>query len=166
MDHIYFSCPKFTVLLVTKGSVIVEAAPIVKLFEGQTIGNLTSWAQSRFGGPIIVEELRHFRQESARSGTSPPEDGEDSPDSSRIDVDVGPTGVRPVPNNAHEERRQTRQRKKHGEERTQEERVFYHHSNPSFKASKDFESFDEAAVRSGITERNKALDPGFFKVRD
>jgi len=29
----------------------------VKKFEGQTIGTLTSWARSKFGGPIIVEEL-------------------------------------------------------------------------------------------------------------
>jgi hypothetical protein len=38
---VYFSCPKFTVLLVVKGAVIVKAAPVVKAFEGQTIGALT-----------------------------------------------------------------------------------------------------------------------------
>ena len=58
MSKVYFSCPEFTVLLVIKGPVILTAAPIVKRFEGQTIGALTSWAQSRFGGPIIVEKLR------------------------------------------------------------------------------------------------------------
>ena len=57
MSKVYFSCPKFTVLLVTSGQVIVKAAPIVKRFEGQTIGALTSWARRRFGGPIIVENL-------------------------------------------------------------------------------------------------------------
>lgn len=76
MSKLYFSCPKFTVLLVTEGPVIVTAAPIVKRFEGQTIAALTSWAQSRFGGPIIVEELRQFPQESERpAGESPPENG-------------------------------------------------------------------------------------------
>ena len=58
MSKVYFSCPKFTVLLVMEGQIIVEAAPIVKRFEGQTIGALTSWAQRRFGGPIIVREPR------------------------------------------------------------------------------------------------------------
>ena len=57
MSKVYFSCPKFTVLLVTNGPVIVEAAPIVKRFEGQTIGALTSWAKTKFAGPIIVQEL-------------------------------------------------------------------------------------------------------------
>jgi len=57
MSRLYFSCPKFTVLLVTRGPMIVEAAPIVRRFEGQTIGVLTSWARNRFGGPIIVENL-------------------------------------------------------------------------------------------------------------
>jgi len=42
-SKLYFSCLKFTVLLVMKGAVIVEAAPIVKRFEGQTIGALTNW---------------------------------------------------------------------------------------------------------------------------
>ena len=57
MSRVYFSCPEFTVLLVTRGQVIAKAAPIVRRFEGQTIGALTSWARSRFGGPIIVENL-------------------------------------------------------------------------------------------------------------
>ena len=35
----------------------MKAAPIVKRFEGQTIGALTSWARRRFGEPIIVEKL-------------------------------------------------------------------------------------------------------------
>ena len=66
----------FTVLLVMEGTVIVEAAPIVKRFEGQTIGALTSWAQSRFGGPIVVEELRRFRQGNTRTTIAyPPKDG-------------------------------------------------------------------------------------------
>jgi hypothetical protein len=62
MSKVYFSCPKFTVLLVTKGSVIVTAAPIVKRFEGQTIGALTSWARSKFGGQIRVEQLENIRR--------------------------------------------------------------------------------------------------------
>jgi len=57
MSKVYFSCPKFTVLLVTNGPMIVKAAPIVKRFEGQTIGALTSWARTKFGGPILVEKL-------------------------------------------------------------------------------------------------------------
>jgi hypothetical protein len=57
MSKVYFSCPKFTVKLVMEGAIIVEAAPIVKRFEGQTIRALTSWVQSRFGGPIIVRNL-------------------------------------------------------------------------------------------------------------
>ena len=61
MSKVYFSCPKFTVQLVMKGPIIVTAAPIVKRFEGQTIGALTSWAQKRFGGPIIVEKLEYKR---------------------------------------------------------------------------------------------------------
>ena len=57
LSKVYFSCPKFTVLLVMKGAVIVKAAPIAKAFEGQTIGGLTSWAQTKFGGPIIVKKI-------------------------------------------------------------------------------------------------------------
>jgi hypothetical protein len=57
MCKAYFSCPKFTVLLVMRGAVILKAAPIVKTFEGQTIGALTNWARKKFGGPIIVERL-------------------------------------------------------------------------------------------------------------
>ena len=57
MNSIYFSCPKFTVRLVADGAVIREAAPIVTAFEGQTIGVLRAWAESKFGGPIIVHEL-------------------------------------------------------------------------------------------------------------
>ena len=57
MSNVYFSCPEFTVLLVMEGAVIVKAAPIVRKFEGQTIGALTCWARSKFGGPIIVEKL-------------------------------------------------------------------------------------------------------------
>ena len=57
MSKVYFSCPKFTVLLVMKGAVIVKAAPIAKAFEGQTIGALTSWARTKFGGPIMVEKI-------------------------------------------------------------------------------------------------------------
>jgi len=59
MCSVYFSCPKFTARLVTRGAIIVEAAPIVRSFKGQTIGALTSWAWATFGGPIIVEELSH-----------------------------------------------------------------------------------------------------------
>ena len=57
MSKVYFSCPKFTVLLVMKGTVIVKAAPVVKAFEGQTIGALSSWARTKFGGPIVVEKI-------------------------------------------------------------------------------------------------------------
>jgi hypothetical protein len=94
MSKVYFSCPKFTVLLVTRGPVIVTAAPIVKRFEGQTISTLTTWARSRFGGPIIVQKLRKL----------PSEDGKASPVSSEIDARVRPTGVRPVSDNEHQER--------------------------------------------------------------
>ena len=54
---VYFSCPKFTVRLVVKDTVIREAAPIVKTFEGQTIGALATWARSKFGGPVIVKRI-------------------------------------------------------------------------------------------------------------
>ena len=57
VSTVYFSCPKFTVLLVLKGAVIVKAAPIVKAFEGQTISALSAWAQTKFGGPIIAEKI-------------------------------------------------------------------------------------------------------------
>jgi hypothetical protein len=67
MDSVYFSCPKFTVRLVMEGTIILEAAPIVKKFEGQTIGALTSWAQSKFGGPIIVQKLSEYVSASSRS---------------------------------------------------------------------------------------------------
>jgi hypothetical protein len=57
ISKIYFSCPKFTVLLAVKGRIIVKAAPIVKIFEGQTVGTLSSWARKKFGGPIVVKTL-------------------------------------------------------------------------------------------------------------
>ena len=57
MSRVYFSCPNFTVLLVMEGPIIVEAAPIIKRFEKQTISALTSWAHSRFGGPIVIKTL-------------------------------------------------------------------------------------------------------------
>jgi hypothetical protein len=57
MCKVYFSCRSFTVLLIVEGTVIRKAAPRVKSFEGQTIGSLTSWAEAKFGGPIIVEKL-------------------------------------------------------------------------------------------------------------
>jgi hypothetical protein len=57
MCKVYFSCRSFTVLLVMRGAVIQKAAPIVKMFEGQSIGALTTWAQKKFGGPIVVEKL-------------------------------------------------------------------------------------------------------------
>ena len=60
MNSVYFSCPKFTVRLVVTGAVIHKAAPIVKAFEGQTIGALTSWAESKFGGPIVVHKLPQY----------------------------------------------------------------------------------------------------------
>lgn len=57
MSSYYFSCPKFTVRLVVSGTIIREAAPIVKKFEGQALEALASWAESKFGGPVIVKEL-------------------------------------------------------------------------------------------------------------
>jgi hypothetical protein len=56
-QKVYFSCPGFTVRLVLEGSVIANAAPVVKAFEGQTIGDLTSWVRAKFGGPIMIEEI-------------------------------------------------------------------------------------------------------------
>jgi len=56
-SKVYFACPKFTVLLVLNGEVIVNAAPVVRAFEGQTIGALTSWALAKFGAPIRVERI-------------------------------------------------------------------------------------------------------------
>lgn len=70
MCSVYFSCPKFTVRLVTKGAVILKAAPIVRSFEGRTIGALTSWAWATFGGPIIVEELSHSLAPDSRTTRS------------------------------------------------------------------------------------------------
>ena len=67
MHSVYCSCPKFTVRLMVEGAVILQAAPIVKKFEGQTIGALTSWAHAKFGGPIIVEKLSEYA--ASRSGT-------------------------------------------------------------------------------------------------
>lgn len=65
MCSVYFSCPKFTVRLMVRRTVILQAAPIVRSFEGQTIDALTSWARATFGGPIIVERLsRSFAPES------------------------------------------------------------------------------------------------------
>lgn len=57
MSSVYFSCPSFTVRLLLNGNTIVEAAPIVRTFEGQTIDALTRWARTRFGGPIVVKCL-------------------------------------------------------------------------------------------------------------
>ena len=60
MSKVYFSCPKFTVRLVLSGAVIHKAAPMVKQFEGQPLSVLTSWAESKFGGPIIVQKLSEY----------------------------------------------------------------------------------------------------------
>lgn len=57
MDKFFFSCTKFTVLLVMRGQIIVEAAPIVRKFEGQTLAALAAWVKSKSWGPIIVEIL-------------------------------------------------------------------------------------------------------------
>ena len=46
----YFSCPGFTVRLVVKGGVIVEVAPLVRKFEGQTFEALTAWARTDLAG--------------------------------------------------------------------------------------------------------------------
>ena len=64
MSKVYFSCPKFTVLLVTEGPIIVEAAPIVKRFEGQTIGALTSWARVDSAGRSSSETAVEPRKQS------------------------------------------------------------------------------------------------------
>ena len=68
MLSVYFSCREFTVRLMVRGPSSCEAAPIVKKFEGQTIGALTSWAQSKFGGPIIVEKLSEYAASRSRAG--------------------------------------------------------------------------------------------------
>jgi hypothetical protein len=96
MSKVYFSCPKFTVLLVTRGSIIVKAAPIVKRFEGQTIGALTSWARSRFGGPIVVEKLPQAPRSREPQDRKPPlKEGLCSKYPGNR-VEGGPTGVHPV----------------------------------------------------------------------
>ena len=64
MSTVYFSCPKFTVRLVVDGTVIRKAAPIVRSFEGQTIGALTTWAEAKFGGPVIVQKLSEYKASS------------------------------------------------------------------------------------------------------
>lgn len=60
MSRVYFSCPKFTVRLVLSGTIIQKAAPMVKSFEGQTLDVLTAWAESKFGGPIVVQKLSEY----------------------------------------------------------------------------------------------------------
>jgi hypothetical protein len=57
---VYLSCPKFTVRLVLSGNVIWKAAPLAKAFEGQTLGALASWAESKFGGPVRVQKLSDY----------------------------------------------------------------------------------------------------------
>jgi len=69
MSTVYFSCPKFTVRLVLSGTIIRKAAPIARSFEGQPLGALTAWAESKFGGPIIVQKLSEHK---ARSTVSQP----------------------------------------------------------------------------------------------
>jgi hypothetical protein len=56
---VYFSCPAFTVRLVLSGNVIWKAAPMAKRFEGQSVGDLASWAQSKYGAPISIETVSH-----------------------------------------------------------------------------------------------------------
>jgi hypothetical protein len=47
----WVSCRKFTVRVVTdEHGVITEAAPIVRRFIGQPLGNLTRWAAREIGG--------------------------------------------------------------------------------------------------------------------
>jgi hypothetical protein len=71
MRRLYFSCPKFTVRLVVDGTIIREAAPIVRSFQGRTLAALTGWAASKFGGPIIVEDLAgHALARSRANGRS------------------------------------------------------------------------------------------------
>jgi hypothetical protein len=50
------------VLLIVKGTTIVKATPVIRTFEGQTVGALTVWAQKRFGGPIVVKKLSYPQQ--------------------------------------------------------------------------------------------------------
>jgi len=46
----WISCNAFTVLVETnEGDVITRAAPIVRRFEGQRLGNLLKWAASLGG---------------------------------------------------------------------------------------------------------------------
>jgi hypothetical protein len=61
MSSVYFSCPKFTVRLVVRGTIIQTAAPIVKQFEGQTVAALAAWAESKFGRPIITGLLQTLK---------------------------------------------------------------------------------------------------------
>lgn len=51
MPHVawYVSCRRFTVCVYTRDGVIVAAAPVVRKFVGQPLGNLVSWFE-RFGG--------------------------------------------------------------------------------------------------------------------
>ena len=60
MSKVYFSCPKFTVLLVMRGPVIVEAAPIVKTIRGaddrcpDLLGTIPVWrADHRAETPAV-----------------------------------------------------------------------------------------------------------------
>jgi uncharacterized protein YbcI len=54
---IQFSCALFTVRLVLTGNIIIEAAPIVRKFEGQPLINLISWVQSKNKERIIIYVL-------------------------------------------------------------------------------------------------------------
>ncbi len=52
----WVSCPKFTVHIETdEDGVITVAAPIVRSFIGQSVGELTRWARSRFGSVEVAE---------------------------------------------------------------------------------------------------------------
>lgn len=49
MTAVRVECKKFVVLVIVENHVIVDAAPMVRKFIGQPLGNLLRWAE-RFGG--------------------------------------------------------------------------------------------------------------------
>lgn len=53
----WVSCTKFTVRVEVQDGIITKAAPIVKMFEGQPIVNLTGWA-GKIGPPLRVKVRR------------------------------------------------------------------------------------------------------------
>lgn len=45
----WFSCSKFTVLVITVNGIIRDGAPIIRKFKGQRLENLARW-MAKFGG--------------------------------------------------------------------------------------------------------------------